>query len=242
MNSGYHAPDAESDCVANRLTPSHPVRPERPGMTLISRLRQKYARVITVVGATARMRHGIRQQGLTLADVAQDILTFRDFSMLCREDMRDAWINDSERRTPRTTGNRVDTWERLYAHWYARRGTSGEPPAIRVRAQDRQGTYTVEPAEERRSEERLWSDFMRKTRALHIPQHLSDAFRRATEHYYCEWQAAQAAQAAHAATAAQEKAAATPPTPQDQPQALPPAPAQIKARRKKKLDSPARPQ
>ena len=199
-------------------------------MSTLSRLRQQYTRVIRVVGATARLRHGAHLQGLTLADVAGDILTYCDFCLLCREDMRDAWINDSEHRTPRTTGNRVDTWERLYGHWYARRGSSGEPVAIMVRAQDRLGTYTVEPAPERGSEERLWQAVMKNTRALQIPQSLSDQFRRATEHYYREWQAAQAAALAQSKAAAQMAdagngvRAAARPTPQDLPPVAPQEP------------------
>ena len=105
-------------------------------MSILSRLRQKYARVIVVVGATARLKRGAQLQGATLADVAAQIESFNDFSRLCREDLRDAWFNDSEHKGPRTVYNRCETWERLYRHWHAARGTSNDPLAIDISAAD----------------------------------------------------------------------------------------------------------
>lgn len=167
-------------------------------MSILSRLRQKYARVVIVVGASARLKRGAQLQGATLADVASEIESFRDFCRLCREDLRDAWFNDSEHTGPRTVYNRCDTWERLYRHWYAARGTPNNPCAIDISAADRSGSYRIKPAVERRTEDGHWLRLMREGRSLHIPQALLDAFQSATAHYYREWESTQPAQASAA--------------------------------------------
>ena len=170
-------------------------------MSMLSRLRQKYARVIIVVGATARLKRGAQLQGATLADVAAQIESFNDFSRLCREDLRDAWFNDSEHKGPRTVYNRCDTWERLYRHWHAARSTPNDPPAIDISAADRSGSYQIKPATERRTAESQWQRLLRAGHALHIPQAQLNAFQAANEHHYEAWEKAQPAQAPQAPAA-----------------------------------------
>ena len=170
-------------------------------MSILSRLRQKYARVIVVVGATARLKRGAQLQGATLADVAAEIESFKDFSRLCREDLRDAWFNDSEYKGPRTVYNRCETWERLYRHGHVARGTPHDPPAIDISAADRSGSYQIKPAAERRTADSHWQRLLRAGRALHIPQAQLDAFQAANEHHYEEWERAQSAQAPKAPAA-----------------------------------------
>ena len=145
-------------------------------------IQKRFARVLNVIGASSRLRRGAQLQGLTLADVARDIPTFRLFRQLCAADLLDCWFNDRDTGV-RSVHHRKETWLRLYRHWYARLGASGDPPAIRITALDNSGFYTITPDTERRSADDHWRRLMAAGRALNIPDAVLEAFRSANEHY-----------------------------------------------------------
>lgn len=157
-------------------------------------LHQRYARVLALVGAGALHRRNRQSQRGSLEEAGRAIRTFTDFRQLCALDLRETWCHDRDFKV-RTVHNRIETWERVYAHWRKWRGGPDHGPVLLVSAVDKACTYSIATGEERRtSEERLWDTIEKAYEKLQIPAGMVAGFRNACERIMREACHAQAEQ------------------------------------------------
>ena len=144
-------------------------------------LHLRYARVLALVGAGAQYRRTRQSQHGSLEEAGRAIHTLTDFRQLCALDLRETWCHDRDFKV-RTVHHRVETWERVYAHWRKWRGGPAYGPVIIIAAIDKSGTYSIRISDEQRSsDERLWDKFEAVCKELMAPPHLVAGFRSACE-------------------------------------------------------------
>ena len=168
------APPAAPAPAKDALPPFTPV-PANPEWN--GGVRKRYARVLALVGRGAQDRRTRKSQRAVLEEAGREIRNRTDFRLLCAADLFDAWQYQTDTGY-RVVHHQVETWVRIYAHWYKWRSGPDDAPVIIITAMNDSGHYAISFSHERRDpRERLWASIEKACEKLGVPDQMVAEFR-----------------------------------------------------------------